>query len=310
MTKDKINVCLACDDNYAKYAGVVIASILTNANIDDELAFFILDGGISQGKKDEINSLKSIKNCEIKFISINENLFEEYKKVITHKYLSIPAFYRLKISKLLPDTKKIIYLDCDIVVNSSLKELFNSDLSDCIIGGVKDINKRMLKKNPNYVNSGMLVMDLEKIKNNDVEHQFEEWTKQNIDSIKMGDQQIINEVLKGKIKILSDVWNVQSSNFINRSSYTNNPKIIHYVAKKKPWHFGSFSYHKNYYFKYLELTPWKLSEEEKKYWINKNKWASLFGYIKYRPLFMLRPRFYQALFCTYIKPLFHFDEKN
>lgn len=34
----KINICLSCDDNYAKYAGVVIASILFNARNDDEIS--------------------------------------------------------------------------------------------------------------------------------------------------------------------------------------------------------------------------------------------------------------------------------
>ena len=49
-----INVCVACDDNYAKYAGVVIASILNNADSNDKLAIFILDGGISEEHKREI----------------------------------------------------------------------------------------------------------------------------------------------------------------------------------------------------------------------------------------------------------------
>ena len=117
----------------------------------------------------------------------------------------------------------------------------------------------------------------------------------------MGDQEIINEVLKGRIKILKENWNVQSSNFVNRSSYTHEPYIIHFVSKRKPWHFGSFSYHKYLYFKYLELTPWKIPEEEKDYWYRKNKIASFFGYLKYRPLFFLRPRFWQAVYYTYLK---------
>ncbi len=62
MVKDnEINVCLACDDNYAKYAGVVIASVLINANANDKLNFYILDGGISPQRKEEINKLKKIK---------------------------------------------------------------------------------------------------------------------------------------------------------------------------------------------------------------------------------------------------------
>ena len=70
-----INVCLACDDNYAKYAGVVIASILDSANPDDSLCFYILDGGIKSKNKDKILALKDIKDCEIKFVPIDNRLY-------------------------------------------------------------------------------------------------------------------------------------------------------------------------------------------------------------------------------------------
>ena len=62
----KVNICLACDNNYAKYAGVVIASILHNADIDTLLSFFVLDGGISEQHKQEILTLKSIKDLGVK----------------------------------------------------------------------------------------------------------------------------------------------------------------------------------------------------------------------------------------------------
>ncbi len=298
-----INVGIACDENYSKYAGVVIASVLSNSKQDDTLCFYILTDGLSENIKAEILKLKEIKDCEIKFITLEEKLFEAYKSIKTHSYIPICTFYRLKLSSILPDVDKIIYLDCDVVVNKSLNELYNSDLGENIVGGVRDINRRMLKRNPSYVNAGMLVMDLKKIREQNIEDEFLNWTKNHIDTIKMGDQEIINEVLKGRIQILDDRWNVQSSNFTNRSSYTKNPWIIHYVSKRKPWHFGSFSYHKNYYFKYLQLTPWALTDEDKKYWYNKNKSASFWGYLKYRPFFMFRPMFYKALFYTYIKPI-------
>ena len=106
----EINVCLACDDNYSKYAGVVIASALANSALKDNLCFYILDGGIKEENKAKINELKSIKNCEINFISIDESLFEEYKKIKTHSYITIATYYRLKLPSLLPNVKKIIYL--------------------------------------------------------------------------------------------------------------------------------------------------------------------------------------------------------
>lgn len=299
-----INVCLASDNNYAKYLGVTLASILVNAKAEDELCFYILDGGIEEDNKNKILSLKQIKNCEINFIKIDESLFEDYKKVKTHSYITLATYYRLKLSELLPFVDKIIYFDCDIVVNSSLDELFNADLNNYAIGGVLDINGKKVKENPLYINSGMIVFNLEYIRKNNIEEEFLDYAKENFDKIETGDQEIINEVLKnGRIKILNDTWNVQSANFISRSSYIKSPNVIHFICGCKPWHFGSFSCHKFLWFKYLELTPWKLREEEKNYWYKKNRIMSILYYLKKRPFFFLRPRFYKAFYYTYIYPL-------
>lgn len=296
-----INVCLACDNNYAKYAGVVVASVLANSKDDEDLRFYILDGGISENKKTEILSLKSIKDCKIEFVQIEESMFEDYKKVATHKYISIATYYRLRLATLLPEVERIIYFDCDMVVNSNLNNLFNVELGENVIAGVRDINKRMLQQNPSYINAGMVLFDLNKIRKENIEQKFYDYTNENFETIKMGDQTIINEVLKGRIKIVEDEWNVQSSNFTNRSSYTKHPYIIHYVAKRKPWHFGSFSVHRQLYFKYLQMTPWKLNGfKEKFYWYYLNQVMSLINYVIYRPLFLFRPRFYEAIFKSYI----------
>jgi len=294
----RINVCIACDDNYAKYASVVIASILKNAKEEDNLYFYILDGGVTEENKEKTFSLKSIKDCEINFVKIDNEMFTEYMNVRTHGYISLPTFYRLKAASLLPEVDKIIYFDCDMVVNSSLSELFNYDLGGHPIGGVSDIKKHMVKKNPTYVNAGMLVMDLKKFREDHIEQSFLEWTREHFEEIKVGDQQIINETLIGDIKLLPSTWNVQSSNFTNRSSYVKRPNIIHYVGNQKPWKSASWNYFKNLFREYRQLTPWAVDDTEKD--IRKDDFQGMLGYLKYRPLFFLRPRFYKALWCTYI----------
>lgn len=297
---DKINVCLACDDNYSKYAGVVIASILANANPQDRLNIYILDGGIKEENKQKIQSLKSIKDCEISFITIDESMFEEYKKIPTLQHISFATFYRLKLTTLLPDIHKIIYFDCDMAVVSSLQELFETDFETNYACGVRDIGRKLLRKNPNYVNAGMLFFNLDLMRKDNIESKFIEYIESG-QRLRYADQDIINGAMLGRIKILDEEWNVQSSNFTNRSSYTNNPKIIHFIAKRKPWMWASFSYHRNIFFKYLQMTPWKLSPEELEHWTKDNQIASLIEYFKYRPLFLLRPRFYYAFYRTYIK---------
>ena len=43
-----INVCFACDKNYIKHTSVTAASILKNANADDNLSFYIIHDGLDK----------------------------------------------------------------------------------------------------------------------------------------------------------------------------------------------------------------------------------------------------------------------
>ena len=69
--KERINICLSCDNNYAQHLGVTIASILKNRAEDDEFRFIILDGNISDENKTKIVSLKSIHDFEIDFEKVD-----------------------------------------------------------------------------------------------------------------------------------------------------------------------------------------------------------------------------------------------
>lgn len=300
---NEINVCISCDDNYAKYASVVFASILSNACNDDILHFYILDGNISDESRSKILTLTKIKNCKIDFIKVDETKLEIYKQINTHEYITLPSYYRLILSELLPDVDKIIYLDCDTVVNTSLKDLFDTDLGENIIAGVLDARVKHKKKwkNSKYINAGMVVFDLGKIRKENIELKFLEYTKQNIDKIETGDQDVINFTLKDRIKILPDEWNVQVSGFASRTSFTRHPNIIHYIGYYKPWVFGSCTFFKDLYFKYLQLTPWALTEKEQKYWYDENKKASRINFWKKRPFCFLNPKYWYAFYCSYIK---------
>lgn len=302
-----MNICLSCDNKYSQYAGVVIASILLNAQDDEDFRFYILDSNISQENKDKILSLKTIKKFEISFVRIDESLFEIYKNIGTHSYISLSTFYRLKLPSILPEIDKILYLDCDVVVNSSLKDLYDTDIHGFYAAGVKDIAMNSsgyvpaLEKGNLYFNAGVLLLNLKKMRVDNIEDKFEKYTIDNIETIRVGDQEILNKVCQGKIKQLDSCWNVQSSNFVNRSDYTNTPKIVHYIGRQKPWIFGSMNYWKNLYFSVLQKTAWAYPENEKFKWTVQNEIVSIFNYVKYRPLFFLRPRFYRAVYCILCK---------
>ena len=70
-----LNICLACDDNYAKYAGVVIASVLLNSKEDESFVFNIIAYHLSEENIYNFLALRKLKKFEIKIITPTEDFF-------------------------------------------------------------------------------------------------------------------------------------------------------------------------------------------------------------------------------------------
>lgn len=294
-----INVCLTCDNNYAQHAGVVIASILKNSNADERHHIYIIENNISAENKEKIYDLKNIKNFDISFIPYNKDYFKNFEDIKTTSYLPIASFFRLAIPSSIQNIDKIIYLDPDIIVNTSLSELYNTDITDYYCGGILDIgHKRLakkieLKKNEFYVNSGVLLINLKKWRDDNVEEMFIEYAKNNSSKIHLGDQDIINKCFAGKILQLESKWNVQVVNYSSCSDYSGYFNILHYTGHSKPWKFGSYIPAKEHYFTYLTLTKWDKPDNN---WHKKSNLTGIWLYFKHRPLFLFRLRFYKYLF--------------
>ena len=267
----QINVCLAADENYAQHLGVVILSILKNANADDDLHFYILDNEISSGSKQKIEELKKIKDFSIEFTKIN---LEDFKNCpIPAAYISIATYFRYMIPSLFPHLDKIIYLDCDVIVTRSLRELFETDISNYYIGGVEDVGfgyyRRVTKAYDLYfyINAGMLLINNKKWREDNIQAKLFNYTAENKNSLLHGDQDVLNAVLHLKSKMLDFNWNVQDSfyrsadsdgspfrNSIIRTS--KNPAILHFTGPQKPWNLTCIHPKSSLYVKYLLLSPW------------------------------------------------------
>ncbi len=270
LTDNKIPIVLSIDNNYATYAYVTIYSILENANQNTYYDFYILTPEQSEITiSDKISGLQKKYNCNIQFITIKSDS-------ICNTLDDIPnaMYYRLLIADLLPQYSKCIYLDTDLIVLSDLTELFNTDLTGYYIAGVKDwasihsykqfhpqiIDKFIdLLDMQNYVNSGVLVMNLDLIRKHNLVPKFKELIKHGVDdrrSFPYQDQDIINIICRNHIKCIDTRYNFMSNfddiitqgllseGFSNEKikQIINNPAIIHY-AMEKPWEeeYNSFS---------------------------------------------------------------------
>ena len=185
-------------------------SIIKNLSENSDLKYIIAED--SMGNAMCINNYLhtgDISKLDVVFESLkgtfagNNESYEFYKKLY-------------EFNKNLPENKKITYLGMDIEhqTNISVGCLWDialrNSISEKLEKFVQDINKKMVKKNPTYVNAGMLIFNLAEIRKDGIEDKFLKWTKEHFAEIKTGDQTIINEVCKEKIKLVNPIWNVQS----------------------------------------------------------------------------------------------------
>ncbi|HNW26215.1 MAG TPA: glycosyltransferase family 8 protein [Candidatus Gastranaerophilaceae bacterium] len=303
---EKIQIALTYDDNYAQHSVVLIASILENKTGNEEIIFHILDGGLSDNSK---KILQDIQGCEIKIHQVDKKQFEGYVK---SDYYPVSMLWTM----ILPDiikVEKLIYLDSDMVVNSSLKELWETDLSDNYVAAVEDANgkkyaKRYGLKDSKFFNTGTMLINCKKWLEDNIPQKAVEIAMKNTGSRWGYDQTVLNQLFEGKVKFLDLKWNLQYfpinvwATYDDKQEYKNaikNPLIIHYVGDYKPWKkgLGCFNPKQQDYFKYHKITPYAFTDYNK--WFRQDKLLSYKGlaaFIKRYPLFFLKKQFWKNMF--------------
>lgn len=259
-----IHVCFAADDGYAPYCAVAIQSILINADPNDRLFIYVLHGGLS---KQNIEILE--KNSAI--VKIDKTYFQEMPIVSGEHFSHIETYFRFAIARLFPDIKKMLYLDCDILVRGSLWPLYSMDIKGKTIGLVKDIAYDLGQlKRPDY-NAGVMLMDCEKWRKDNIEQLLLQYAVQNKALIRMVDQDVINGALSSDIYEISCEYNKQirmaalTDEAIERIAHDDRIVILHYLTAVKPWHCVHQNMLVDEYFSCLERTPIQFVDKRNDY---------------------------------------------
>lgn len=241
-----IPVCLAADNNYAEPLLVTVTSILVNAKRSDKLHFYILNGGISQENLKRLRLLKQIKYFDVTVIDVDEKKFETCP-VNPHSHFKKSNYYRLRMASFIPNEDKIIYLDSDVLVLSSLKPLYNTDINDYYIAAcialTSETNKKRLQMadHLHYFNSGVMLINTRKWREENLEGVFfRHIAASPSERFLFVDQDVLNDVCAKNTRLISQRWNVETRLSPRPTKEylvaTQNPLIIHYLGQDKPWH--------------------------------------------------------------------------
>ena len=272
-TNNFIDIIFSTDNKYVPHCATAIASILLNCKSDVNFRFHIFDGNISLKNKSKLNNLKKIRDFEINFYDMKKYDFSEF--ALNRSYISEATYYRLMMLDVLPQNlEKVIYLDCDIIVEQDIKDFWDNDITEFYAGVVEDegsvsqIRRMRLPLENNYFNAGILLLNLNELRRINFKEKCIEYYQRNKSIITLQDQDILNGVLNGKCKFLPLKWNANAriylGNSLERKYSINdeleagyNPAILHYTDKQKPWKIICNHPLKSEYWKYRQMTPFK-----------------------------------------------------
>ncbi|MDR1910955.1 MAG: glycosyltransferase family 8 protein [Helicobacteraceae bacterium] len=274
----QMHIFFASDDKFAQHLSVAITSIVKNMLSCDRVNFYVLDGGISDKNKKKLSKLES-KSASIEYIAIDEKLFAHCPinpqgASIECKHVGLQAYYRYLIPKLKPDLEKVLYLDCDLVANASLNDLWNTELGDNYVGAVEDTYKsaksQMKIKVDHLFNSGVMLINNKKWVKDKISDLLFENTKLLFDKIVYVDQDVLNYTFRNKIYWLEPRYNLQQNAWFDgqRGAYSDErmeyarsrPVIAHFNGPNKPWdrYYKCRYKHKKLYGVYLRQSPFFL----------------------------------------------------
>lgn len=259
-----INLCFSASNDYVQHLCTTLKSIFSNKEQNEEFNIIILEYNIKDKNKKYIESIVS-SNSTIRFIKVNEEIIREnciLRTDVAH-INSLATYYRFLLSDFITEDK-ILYLDCDVIVNKSLWNLYNTDIDNYYIAGVRDSYEKENRERlgvDKYINAGVMLINLKLWKENNIKDKLLNWCSQNQGKILWLDQDVLNVVLQDKIKYLDNIYNAQVSEMgfgmtKEFNKIAGKSVIIHYVGHKKPWMNNRFIL-SNYYYKYLLKTKFR-----------------------------------------------------
>lgn len=277
-----IHIALAfCDPKgtYCRHATVTAASIFANTG-SRVCVHIVHDDTLTADNREKLLALTEKYGQEIDFINI-ESVFDEERIDVSR--LTIDGARGTLFRLLLPDVsgeEKMIYLDCDIVVNMDIAELWNVPLDGHAVAAVRDVwSLDYLKGKPlpwrldkawnllgvkrgEYFNAGVLLLNLKKLRESynfleEVARFYEKYRK----CITLADQDCLNHIFADDKILIDEKFNRINAEGADEDGLKGS--IWHMAGgAAKPWVLCTRPYVDDLYWRYLRLTPYCRSEEE------------------------------------------------
>ncbi len=267
----RINIATALNSKYMRYAYVMLTSLFDSQPQDiEDIHVYLLHSDLTDSDQRCLEELSHRKGGSIHWLFVDRKLFAG--ELPTNTRWTLEIYYRLLLADILPvEVSRLLYLDVDVIVNGSLKELFFSDLEGNVISACKDSAKLpfpaeraelfedQIRNGFTYFNSGVLLMDIAALRKKYCFKYYMEVLNELLPKMWAPDQDLLNYIHWNEAKILDGRYNVYAKPAYNQGIRYEEVKrtaaIVHFTAQK-PWE-GEYVHYdiERLWWDYAQRTP-------------------------------------------------------
>lgn len=221
---------------------VTLASFLRNNHDWSDYFVAIFTSGVSESEKKELRDTaqQARAGIEIEFRDADISLYSGLKPL----HGDLMTYTRLSLARIFNDHSRILYLDADLLIRSSLKELVHVNMGEAPfaasgVGVIKftlenDFYMNVLKIDGDgrAFNAGVLLINAERWRRDDLETKCIKFGEKYKMYLGSADQTILTAMFSADFFPLPAQYNVSGAPSVYPAS---DAVILHYVGSPKPW---------------------------------------------------------------------------
>lgn len=244
QNKPLVDIAFCCDKHMLPGLHVTIASLLSTFDRNRSLRLFWLHDGVSEIDLLNVQRTVSLHDLDVSLQAIEHNV--EHRKQFTSLHGSFFPYARLDLAQIL-SSRKVLYLDSDLIIGTDLSMLYDYDLIGNVLGapwesGVvgqaldADFLSRELNipRDTPYFNSGVLLIDLLQWRENQIDKTVDILLEKYGSDCVSHDQSILNILFGNSFTKLPGHYNLEVYAH-DRPRKRIEGCVAHLTGLPKPW---------------------------------------------------------------------------
>ena len=263
--ENSIPVVFAANNSFVPIFAACFQSLLDHAGTARNYDVILLHTDVTEENQALLLGLIGERpHISLRFFDVS-GLVQEYD-LKANAHISVETYFRFLIQGVLPDYDKVLYLDCDLIINADVAALYDIDVTGYLLAAALDpgiaghlhmpaddteryLRQELKMADPSrYFQAGVLLLNTRQLRSR---YTIDQWLTFASVPYRFNDQDVLNRYCEGQVKDLDMRWNLLHDCDHTRVSRIichaprqvqeayaaahAEPKIIHYAGYRKPW---------------------------------------------------------------------------